>query len=320
MGETHGDDPKASRPHRGRTINAIHQFNSSPELSIPIGVLSPDCYIETMTIVRFLIVLTAMFSASLAVADDLVLDGSPYSPIVTRNVFGLQPIPTVDPNAAAAADVPPPPKITPNGIMTIFGSKEALYKVAGVGKPGQPPQDQSYELGEGESQDDIEVVKIDDQADVITFNNHGTIQELPLSAAPDLSTPSGPSGGPGFPVPRPGFRRFPRPGMPGGPMAAPQMQNSAFNPNNNNNTDPNNASAGASGGTSPFSASDNISPENQGLSPEAQALLIENNYIKAKEANDPTAPLFPPTPLRGQSDGSLGGDGSGGGGPALPNP
>ena len=42
------------------------------------------------------------------------------------------------------------------------------------------------------------------------------------------------------------------------------------------------------------------------LSPEAQALLIENNYNQAK--NDPNskvpASIFPTTPLRGQSDAS----------------
>lgn len=249
-----------------------------------------------MTSARFIAVLTAMLCPALfASADDLAVNGSPYLPIVTRNIFGLLPIPTnapVDP-----ASLTPPPKITPNGIMTIFGKKEALYKVTVPGKPGKPAQDQSYVLSEGESQDDIEVTKIDDQADVITFNNHGVIQELPLSAAPDLSTPT-PVGSPGMPAP-PGMGgpggRFGRGGGPGfaGRRAAPSPNQEGANPSS--------PASSAAGGASPS--------ETDGLSPEAQALLIENNYLSAKAKNDGTAALFPPTPLRQQADGEDGGEG-----------
>ncbi len=126
-------------------------------------------------------------------AADLAINENPYTPIVTRNIFGLIPIPT-NPPVDVNANATPPPKITANGIMTIFGNKEALFKVAMPPKPGQAAGDQSYVLSEGESQDDIAVVKIDDQADVITFNNHGTIQILPLSTAPNLNTPTAGSG------------------------------------------------------------------------------------------------------------------------------
>src|SRR6202000_2029231 len=128
------------------------------------------------------------------------------------------PIPTNDPNATAAPVVAPP-KITLNGITTILGSKEALYKVAMPAKPGVPASDQSYMMGEGEADNDIQVVKIDTDADSVTFNNHGTVQTLPLTAAGNIS--SGAAGGgvaksgggaPGLPMPG---NRFRRPGGPG---------------------------------------------------------------------------------------------------------
>jgi hypothetical protein len=88
------------------------------------------------------------------------------------------------------ADATPPPKITPNGIMSIFGQLQVLFKVAGTAKPGKPAVDDDYILSEGQRQDDIEVVKIDEKAGSVTFNNHGTVQELPLaSTVPDSSGP-----------------------------------------------------------------------------------------------------------------------------------
>jgi hypothetical protein len=105
----------------------------------------------------------------------------PYATVPTRNIFGLQPLP--DATATSAAPLPPA-KITPNGIMTLFGKPQVLFKVPAAAVPGQPPpKDHYYILGEGERQDDIEVKKINTQAALITFINHGTFQELSLAAA-----------------------------------------------------------------------------------------------------------------------------------------
>ena len=145
-------------------------------------------------------------------AADPVSSGNPYAPIATRNVFDIKPPPLVDPNQAPAE---PPPKITPNGITSNLGHLRVLFKVAVPAKPGQPAKDQCYILSEGQAQDDIEVTKINEAAGLVTFNNHGTIQELPLAIAtasgPSAPAPSGP--GPAGP-PRP---NFPMPGIaPGG--------------------------------------------------------------------------------------------------------
>src|SRR5258708_8598472 len=70
---------------------------------------------------------------------------NPYASVVPRSVFGLNP-----PEIPAPADVSPPEKITPNGIMTIFGNRQVLFKVAGTARPGQPAKDQFYILSEGQ--------------------------------------------------------------------------------------------------------------------------------------------------------------------------
>jgi hypothetical protein len=127
-------------------------------------------------------------SASLQ-ADDLLLPNNPYAPIVAHNMFGLNP-----PQAAAAsADVNPPPKITPTGIMTIFGSRQVLFTVDGASKPGQSGKGGSYILSEGQRQDDIEVIRINEKSGVVTFNNHGMVQEIPLTKAPAITTPTVPT-------------------------------------------------------------------------------------------------------------------------------
>ncbi len=139
-----------------------------------------------------------------AAASD-TLAGKPYATIVARNMFGLLPIPPPDTNPPAPP-VDPPPKITLNGIMTIFGRDQALYKVATKPKPGQPAKEDSYVLGENERQDEIEVVKINRQDNTVTFNNHGTEQEVQLTDASSSGSAPGP-GGPGNSMPanlRPG--------------------------------------------------------------------------------------------------------------------
>jgi hypothetical protein len=100
---------------------------------------------------------------------------NPYAQIVTRNVFAL----ATSASSASSTPTEPLPTITPNGIMSVFGSVQTLFKVT----DGQPAGQKSYILGEGQREDNIEVVRIDEKSAVVTFNNHGTIQELPLVVA-----------------------------------------------------------------------------------------------------------------------------------------
>ena len=170
---------------------------------------------------------SAADSADAATSGTPAVDSNqPYATIVARNIFSLVPVPPPPPPPGPPED--PPPKITANGIMTVFGELQALFKVSLPGKGGQAAKDQSYMLSEGQRQDDIEVVKIDVKAATITFNNHGTEQEIPLETAKDsgpsggMATPTAggpPPGGGGFNPAIPRFR--PRPGTPQGGMGLP---------------------------------------------------------------------------------------------------
>src|SRR5665213_4358358 len=125
-------------------------------------------------------------------AEDAALPGNPYALIVARNIFALNPPPPPpDPNAHPAE---PPVKITPNGVMSILGQWQVLFKTTVAGKPVE----KSYMLAEGEAQDDIEVVKIDDKAGFVTFNNHGMVEKIPLANAPSTGAVAGTPGVPGF--------------------------------------------------------------------------------------------------------------------------
>jgi hypothetical protein len=226
------------------------------------------------------------FSASLR-ADDVLLPGNPYAPVVVRNVFGLNPPPLVDPNAPSAD---PPVKITPNGIMSIFGQLQVLFKVAGK-TPGQD----AYTLSEGEQQDDIEVTKIDEKAGIVTFNNHGVVQSLPLVPATPTSTPAIPSS-------------FGNPGAPGNvPGSSGPGGNNGFNNRfgNRNGNGGRNRGDGGNGGGNP-GADDGTGLRNiptrygsqqAAIDPVVQTVLVEANRLKAQQEGNPNASIFPKTEM-----------------------
>jgi hypothetical protein len=238
--------------------------------------------------------------AAVVYADDVVLPGDPYATVVARNIFGLNPPPPLDANPQ---DANPPPKITPNGIMSIFGQLQVLFKVAGTSRPGgPPPTDESYILSEGQRQDDIEVVKIDEKNSIVTFNNHGETQELPLVVTMPGSTPStAPSylnGNPGEPGGRysPGFGpggARPRGGGGGGAYG------SGANSDSGNYGNPNDGSNLRSVPTrnNTFNAASQI-PE--GMTEEVQTIAIEANRELTKQqvinGDSPPLPITPLTP------------------------
>ncbi len=228
-------------------------------------------------------------------AEDVVLPSNPYAIVVTRNIFGLNPPPVVDPNATV---VEPPVKIIPNGIMSIFGNLQVLFKVAA--KPGG--KDASYVLMEGQQQDDIEVVKINEKAAIVTFNNHGIMQELPLVVTAPTSTPSVPTGG--------------NPRAPGiVPGAAPAAGNTGNNPFNNRFGN-RGSNGGGNGGNNP--AADNGSgtrnvPTRAGyhvdgpiVEPAVQHIVIEALREEYKRTGDTAAKILPPTALTPPEDSESG--------------
>ena len=230
----------------------------------------------------------------------------PYATIMQRNVFALVPIPTnapVDPNAAT-----PPPKITPNGIMTVFGRLQVLFKVAVPAKGTQPAKEDSKVMSEGDREDEIEVQKIDEAKAIITFNNHGIVQQLPLSAT--ASTGGAPAGAAGTSFVPPGMNPA---AMSGGPMGALGMagrfgRNRASPPAAPTPPPSSDASAGQ-----PFST-EGMTPTTGGyvnqrgifqpaasqMSPEEQTLMIEAQRMKYQQEGNPIANALPPTALTKQ--------------------
>lgn len=237
-----------------------------------------------------------VLNASLRAADP-ALSGNPYAVIVARNIFGLNPPP---PPGANDHKPDPPVKITPNGIMDLFGQLQVLFKTAGSPRPGQPAKDNFYTLAEGEAQDDIEVVHIDQKAGMITFNNHGIVQELPLANAPATTTPAPARGGFG-----PGGR-FP---LPGGPDRVPPRFGGRFGgvsggmhgvgvaPNgtgmgNNNYNNPAASFAGSGGGYT----GQPTGQQQQPLTAEEATVLIEANRLAtAQQVQEGKLPPLPPT-------------------------
>jgi hypothetical protein len=238
-------------------------------------------------------------------AEDTGLGGNPYAVVAVRNIFGLNPPAPVN---ATPMDDTPPPKITPNGIMSIFGQLQVLFKVTPVGKAPKPGGDDSYILSEGQRQDDIEVVKINEKAGIVTFNNHGTVQELPLVAANATSTPA-PAGGaaaPGMTF-RPATGAPTLPGNYNGNRALNGGVGGRFGGSQANNTGaPNNDNAGGfvntPARTASYNAASQIPP---GVTPEVQTIMIEANREAALQNGDAeAASILPITELTPQPNGS----------------
>ena len=80
--------------------------------------------------------------------------------------------------------VDPPPQALPEifvqGTTSILGIRRVLFKVRTPAAPGQQAMEKSCILGEGERQDEVEVLVIDETTGTVRFNNHGTIQTLSL--------------------------------------------------------------------------------------------------------------------------------------------
>jgi hypothetical protein len=216
-------------------------------------------------------------------AESVVLPNNPYAQIVARNVFDLNPPPKFDPSAAQKAD--PPPKITPNGIMDVFGHLQVLFKAPDSGKP---PKDNSYILSEGQRQDDIEVMKIDEKAGLVTFNNHGTVQELALASTPASSAPAA-TMRPNIPIPNfhpngNNGNRFGGPGNFGG---------------NGGNFGRLNRGGGNGGNNPNGSTGGNYSAQSQQptITPEQQVIMIEAQRMQYQNENNPIAKLLPITAM-----------------------
>ncbi len=236
---------------------------------------------------------------------------TPYKFIVDRNVFGLVPIPPPAPPVDPQTLIPKP-KISPNGIMRMAGQLQVIFKVAN-NRPGQPPKEDSHVMGEGDREDEIEVVKIDEAGATITFNNHGEVQQLPLvaSAPAAAGPPPGPVPGPSGFTPPAGF---PAPTI--APTAGAPMTigtGGRFGRNRNNPGANNSSPTGAPGLGSSTAAPANNNGLGE-LSYEEKIISMEAQRAKWLDEGNPAAAIIPPTPLTAE----LKGEGNGAGGPPAP--
>jgi hypothetical protein len=227
-----------------------------------------------------------------------LLSGNPYAVIAERNVFGLVPLtPVTATTEDPSKDLP---KIAPEGIMGYFGNLQVLFKVAPA-KPDPKAKEEYYTLSEGQMQDDIEVVKIDDANSMVTFNNHGTTQELPLvetsNSGRGAPTGRGGVGGVNHGA-APGFRAnngrgtiIPFGARVGGPNGGPMNGATGFNGG---------PGTGMNSGNSSLK-SHIYQPPASTLTPQQAAVLIEAQRAKLLEtpANQrPYSPnILPTTPL-----------------------
>ncbi len=220
--------------------------------------------------------------------------GSPYQPIIARNVFGLRSPP---PPPSPEANKPPPPKIFLQGITTFGGVKRALLKTQMPPKPGEKPTgDQSFILAEGQRDGDIEVleIKADGEASYVKVNDFGTITNLTFEN-------NGIKGAPGaVPVPgrppittvmavpghMPGAPRVPPP-FTGRPLRLPGSPG-AYSPQGGV---PGAGLPGMNTGVNPSATQRQVG---NGLGAEGNALMLEANRLR--HAEDIKAGRYPPLP------------------------
>jgi hypothetical protein len=120
--------------------------------------------------VGMLTVFSPMAFAAMAAAER-------YQQIPERNVFGLKEIP----QSIVSTNTEPPaavPKIFLTGISTLGGFKRAFLSVQAPAKAGQPAKEEYLILTEGQREEGLEVLSIDENAKAVRVNNSGTVMSL----------------------------------------------------------------------------------------------------------------------------------------------
>lgn len=277
-------------------ISTMSVIESSPEQSRRTSKMNHPARIVSRRLATA-IILASTFRAFAVTPNDA---GNPYDAIVGRNVFSLKP-PPPPPNPEDLIKKDPPPKIRLQGLTTILGRRQVLFKSQTPAKPGQPAKDESYVLSEGERQGEIEVLAIDENAGTIKFKNHGIEETLNMkddadkpvlgAAPPPVTAPPG-----GVPRPVPGVPQpagavnpvMPAPGsvttIGGSPSSIPQRQIRG--------------AGGAAGGLpagfqNPVRQAQDATQ--QPLTPEQQVLIME--VQREHNKGNPSFPPLPPTPL-----------------------
>ena len=121
----------------------------------------------------------AVFGGSLALPT---LADTPYQGIPIRNVFNLRPATVAAPEPAIK---PPASKLTLAGVTDILGRKLAIVNVAPnpvvAGKTGpavEQKKEHSFTLAEGQRQEGVTILQIDQQLRVVKVDNDGSVETL----------------------------------------------------------------------------------------------------------------------------------------------
>jgi hypothetical protein len=250
--------------------------------------VSPATYRVPIFMSIGLLFLAATPRIHAATADS---DGNPYQAIVGRNVFSLKaPPPLPNPEDLIKKDTPPTIKL--QGLNTILGRRQVLFKV--LAKPPGQPKEESFVMTEGERQGDIEVLEINVEFESVKFKNRDQVQllnmkndaEKPPVGVPPPATPGiVPGGLPGVPPPTAAFNQ-PAPGTVttiGGSMPIPQRPMRG----------PTTGGVPAGTGIVPQQAAQQPSP----FTHEEQQALIEVKRKYYQDQGDPRGALLPPTSL-----------------------
>ena len=104
----------------------------------------------------------------------------PYSAIARRNVFDLK---EPDTNSMVPPVHPPPSNVSLTGIMTVLSQKLALFMIQKPSLPGKPAETPvSCILTEGQRQEGVEVLEIDEKSAKVKIGNDGTVSTITFEA------------------------------------------------------------------------------------------------------------------------------------------
>ena len=218
---------------------------------------------------------------------------NPYQAIADRNAFSLRPTP---PPPEPEKVKTPPPKIILTGIATRGGQKKVYLKSPGTpGKPGEPAKEQYYEIAEGVTDRDIEVLEINPKAGTVRIKYEGT--EIPLNftdnGAKAIAPPPGQPGAPGM-IPAPGMVPQPNQNLgPPGSNVRPLPTRTLRLPTPSASAAP--SMAPGLGRSIP--APQTTAPQNE-MSAEQSILMVELERERTKhQVAAGLLPPLPPTPL-----------------------
>ena len=169
--------------------------------------------------------------------------------------------------------------------MSMSGTRQTIFKTTGVNN-----ETAGFVLGEGESQNKIKVVAIDEQSGMVTFDNHGTIQKILIKEASPLNAyvPPSPSpvsaAVPPVSIPAASERKIPGPSGSASVMVIGSQRNDRLTGFRHIN------------GIMPQSIDENPNNSVPGSSPVPKNISSANQPVQSASAPPPPSTPLPPPP------------------------